>query len=74
MPRLYTDEEVEVLETVAMLLAQVLAAAGASDASEEGLASALPRTYSGDGPGSGYRGRTGVRSWDALRSPRVAGR
>jgi phosphotransferase system, enzyme I, PtsP len=46
LPRLYTDEEVDVLETVAMLLAEVLAAAGASDASEEGLASALPRTYS----------------------------
>ena len=36
-PRLYTEEEVDVLETVAMLLAEVLAASGASDGAEEGV-------------------------------------
>ncbi len=44
--RLYTDEEVDVLETVAMLLAEILAAAGATDGAEEGLASTLPRVFS----------------------------
>src|ERR1700712_3071039 len=36
-PRRYTEDEVEVLETVAMLLAEVLAAAGAADGAEQGL-------------------------------------
>src|ERR1035437_8154226 len=36
MPRHYTDDEVEVLQTVSMLLAEVLAAAGAADGAEEG--------------------------------------
>ncbi len=46
-PRTYTDIEVEVLETVAMLLAEVLASAGASDGAEEGVASTLPRVFTG---------------------------
>ena len=44
-PRRYTDEEVETLETVAMLLAEVLAAAGASDGAEQGLGATLPRQF-----------------------------
>ena len=44
-PRRYDEDEVEVLETVAMLLAEVLAAAGAKDGAEEGLGAALPRRF-----------------------------
>ncbi len=44
LPRRYTDDEVEVLETVAMLLAELLAASGTIDASE-GLSSTLPRHF-----------------------------
>ena len=44
LPRRYTDDEVEVLETVAMLLAELLAASGASDQGE-GFSSTLPRHF-----------------------------
>ena len=44
LPRRYTDDEIEVLETVAMLLAELLAASGTIDASE-GLSSTLPRQF-----------------------------
>jgi phosphotransferase system enzyme I (PtsP) len=44
-PRRYNEDEVEVLETVAMLLAEVLSAAGARDGAEEGLGAALPRRF-----------------------------
>ena len=44
-PRRYDADEVEGLETVAMLLAEVLAAAGGSDASEEGLGGTVPRRF-----------------------------
>ena len=44
-PRRYSDDEVEVVETVAMLLAEVLAASGATDGAEEGLGAALPRVF-----------------------------
>ena len=46
-PRLYTEDEVEVLETVAMLLAEVLAAAGAVDGAEQGFSATLPRNFKG---------------------------
>jgi phosphotransferase system enzyme I (PtsP) len=46
-PRNYDDDEVEALETVAMLLAEVLATSGASDGAEEGVASTLPRVFAG---------------------------
>ncbi len=46
-PRTYGDDEVEVLETVAMLLAEVLAAAGASDGAEQSLGSTMPRQFQG---------------------------
>jgi phosphotransferase system enzyme I (PtsP) len=45
--RNYTPDEVEDLETVAMLLAELLATAGAQDASEEGIADTVPRVFSG---------------------------
>ena len=45
-PRTYLDDEVEVLETVAMLLAEVLAAAGTADA-REGLGATLTRQFDG---------------------------
>jgi phosphotransferase system enzyme I (PtsP) len=46
-PRRYDADEVEVLETVAMLLAEMLAAAGASDGAEEGGMATVPRRFSG---------------------------
>ena len=45
--RHYGEDEVEVVETVAMLLAEVLASAGVADAAEEGVASTLPRHFTG---------------------------
>ena len=44
-PRRYSTEEVDVVETVAMLLAEALAAAGITDVSEEGLGATLPRQF-----------------------------
>ncbi len=44
-PRRYTEDEVEVLETVAMLLAEVLAAAGTGDGAEQGVSATLPRQF-----------------------------
>jgi phosphotransferase system enzyme I (PtsP) len=46
-PRGYSDEEVDELETVAMLLAEVLASLGAADGAEEGVAATVPRVFSG---------------------------
>jgi phosphotransferase system enzyme I (PtsP) len=46
-PRSYSEEEVDELETVAMLLAEVLSASGASDGAEEGVAATVPRVFSG---------------------------
>ncbi len=46
-PRLYETDEVEALETVAMLLVEPLAAAGASDGGEEGVGATLPRRFTG---------------------------
>ncbi len=46
-PRLYDPDEVEVLETVAMLLAELLAAAGAADGMQEGVAGTVPRRFPG---------------------------
>src|SRR5436305_1713535 len=43
--RHYTDDEVEVVETVAMVAAELLSATGLADASEEGLGAALPRRF-----------------------------
>jgi phosphotransferase system enzyme I (PtsP) len=47
LPRRYTDDEVEVLETVAMVVADLLAALGAHDGAEEGLAATLVRVFPG---------------------------
>ena len=44
-PRRYDVDECEVLETVAMLLAEVLASAGASDGAEEGVSATVPRRF-----------------------------
>ena len=46
-PRHYTDEEVDELETVAMLLAELLPARGATDAGPEGVAATVPRVFAG---------------------------
>ncbi len=46
-PRRYDAEEVEVLETVALLIAGSLAEAGASDGAAEGAAATMPRRFSG---------------------------
>ncbi len=45
--RRYDADEVEMLETVAMLLAEILAAGGASDGATEGLAATVPRRFEG---------------------------
>ena len=46
-PRRYDADEVEVLETVAMLLAELLAAAGAGDGAEQGFSATVPRRFGG---------------------------
>ena len=46
-PRRFDAAEVEELETVAMLLAEVLAAAGAEDSAAEGLGATVPRRFPG---------------------------
>jgi phosphotransferase system enzyme I (PtsP) len=48
-PRRYDPDEVEVLETVAMLLAAVLAGAVVPDSAEEGLGAPMPRRFAGVG-------------------------
>ena len=44
-PRHYTEDEVDELETVAMLLAEMLPASGATDGGAEGIAATVPRIF-----------------------------
>lgn len=44
-PRRYGDDEVELLETVAMLLAEVLAAAGVRDGAQQGVGATVPQRF-----------------------------
>ena len=46
-PRRYDADEVEVLETVAMLLAEVLAASGAADGGDVDIGATVPRRFTG---------------------------
>ncbi|HET8996413.1 MAG TPA: phosphoenolpyruvate--protein phosphotransferase [Acetobacteraceae bacterium] len=46
-PRHYTEEEVDEMETVAMLVAELLPASGATDGAPEGLAATVPRVFAG---------------------------
>jgi phosphotransferase system, enzyme I, PtsP len=46
-PRGYSDEEVDELETVAMLLAEVLSGVGAADGAQEGVGATVPRVFAG---------------------------
>ncbi|HQT38411.1 MAG TPA: phosphoenolpyruvate-utilizing N-terminal domain-containing protein [Acidocella sp.] len=46
-PRLFAPVEVESVATVAMLLAEILSGAGATNLPEEGLGDSLPRRYAG---------------------------
>ena len=46
--RRYDADEVEVLETVSMLLAEVLAASGVADAAAEGIGATVPRRFTGN--------------------------
>ncbi len=46
-PRLFAPVEVEAIGTVAMLLGEILARAGATNLPEEGLGDAMPRRYAG---------------------------
>ncbi len=46
-PRNFTATEIEDLETVAMLLAEMLPASGATDGSPDGLAATVPRLFTG---------------------------
>jgi len=52
-PRLYTEDEVDVMETVAMLLAEALTASGIDDAGTEGLGGTVPRTFEGSSLAAG---------------------
>ncbi|HTC11904.1 MAG TPA: putative PEP-binding protein [Acetobacteraceae bacterium] len=52
-PRSYTEDEIDVLETVTMLLAELLAASGATRGAEEGVAATVPRVFSGAGLSGG---------------------
>jgi phosphotransferase system enzyme I (PtsP) len=47
--RLFASVEVEAVATVAMLLAEILVQAGATEVSTEGFSDALPRRYAGHG-------------------------
>jgi phosphotransferase system enzyme I (PtsP) len=46
-PRLFSGVEVESVATIAMLLAEILSQAGATNLSEEGFSDSLPRRYAG---------------------------
>ncbi len=46
-PQVFADVEVEAVATVAMLLAEILARAGATDLPQEGFSGTLPRRYGG---------------------------
>ncbi|HEX2941687.1 MAG TPA: putative PEP-binding protein [Rhodopila sp.] len=46
-PRNYTEAEIDELETVAMLLAEMLPNSGATDGSPEGIGATLPRLFTG---------------------------
>ena len=46
-PRHYTENEVDEMETVAMLLAELLPASGATDGGAEGIAATVPRVFAG---------------------------
>lgn len=46
-PRHYTEEEMDEVETVAMLVAELLPASGATDGAPEGLAGTVPRVFAG---------------------------
>ena len=48
-PRRYAEDECELLETVAMLLAEILASTGATDGAEQGVAATMPRFFAGAG-------------------------
>lgn len=46
-PRRYTEEEVDELETVAMLVAEMVSAQGAPDSAPEGVGDTVPRVFAG---------------------------
>jgi len=52
-PRHYTEEEVDEMETVAMLVAELLPASGATDGAAEGLAATVPRVFAGSSLSAG---------------------
>ena len=47
LPRHFNDQEVDDLETVAMLLAELLPASGAAEGTAEGVGGAVPRVFAG---------------------------
>jgi phosphotransferase system enzyme I (PtsP) len=47
IPRNFTEHEVDDLETVAMLLAEMLSGAGATESSHEGVGGTVPRLFAG---------------------------
>ena len=48
MPRRYAEDECEVLETVAMMLGELLAGAGATDGAEQGVVATVQRRFPGN--------------------------
>jgi phosphotransferase system enzyme I (PtsP) len=68
-PRRFTEIEQEALETVAMLLAEMMTTAGAVEVREEGFGAALPRRFDG-----GHRHRPCRPRWAAVgAAPRSGG-
>ena len=58
------------LETVAMLLAEMLAAAGAADGAEEGVGATVPRLFAGDDADARHRDRPGRAARRRARAAR----
>jgi phosphotransferase system, enzyme I, PtsP len=69
-PRNFTEPEVDDLETVAMLLAEMLSGSGAIDGSPEGLLATVPRLFAGTPLMSGIA----IGPVVLLRSPRSVAR
>ena len=73
-PRHYTDEEVDELETVAMLLAELLPASGATDGGAEGVAATVPRVFAGTPLDQRHRDRSRGAARAAARAAAAARR
>lgn len=69
-PGQYQPEAVEELETAALLMAEILGRAGATDGSEEGVAGTVPRNFSGATLNSGIAiGPVILHRWRPIAGP-----